>query len=92
MIRGTDEGHVRFHQPRKCGTQFIVAIADLEPEVIQANTPANRNRGRRGADLDEELGHVTEVQRDAPSLDRFQPGYGLITWLVLLHGWIDWSA
>ena len=33
-----------------------------------------------------------EVQRDAPSLDRFQPGYGLITWLVLLHGWIDWSA
>ena len=54
VVRGTDEGHVRFHQPRKCGPQFIVAIADLEPEVIQANASAYRNRSGSGTDLNEE--------------------------------------
>lgn len=64
----------------------MLPTTDAAGHELQTEAPL------RWADLDEELGHVTEVQRDAPSLDRFQPGYGLITWLVLLHGWIGWSA
>lgn len=52
VVRGPRDCDAGLRQRRERGAQLVVALADLQPEVVHPDAASAGRRGRVGADLD----------------------------------------